>query len=502
MRTLFNKENVRMREKSEPCRFRRGLHISVLKLSAAICTLVVAGHYAHGKPKCIQAVHDSTRLKVDCKQILPSQVSISTKEERFESPWITSLLDLAEKSPDPISVHAIRRVRANPKEFRFQLLIRPVFRVGSKLAAPTEYAYRVDQEYLYPASAIKIFGVLGVLMSWTLHKKKLPWLDLKLPLSLGKHPPNKKCHLTNWCPTLLGHIRRTLVVSSNVDFNKLLDVVGLKEMAPLLTPHFPSLRVSHYLYDQSSTGTRAPSQVHVLNPLDNESHILPRRTNEAYSGETNRSFCHAPRSSVGANPSSLHVGRAHLAPDSGTKISRPMNFTNKNRVSLYDLQRAMAATNGVTIPHEQCSAFELHTFIEADWLARLKHLTRERPSDLQRPVLDPDIYIDSRFKPMLPGLARSGWSNRELIYSNKGGGAYGFVIENAFVALAKPGTEPDSKRCVGFLLSGGVYANENGVINDNQYQYSTISKPVLSGIGYALGMLLKEPGCGLEKVAN
>ena len=73
----------------------------------------------------------------------------------------------------------------------------------------------------------------------------------------------------------------------------------------------------------------------------------------------------------------------------------------------------------------------------------------------------------------LIGLSRS----RKLFAKifNKIGLAYGFTIDNAYIV--------DLDNNVEFFLTAVIYSNSNEVMNDNMYDYESISIPFLSELG-------------------
>ncbi len=58
---------------------------------------------------------------------------------------------------------------------------------------------------------------------------------------------------------------------------------------------------------------------------------------------------------------------------------------------------------------------------------------------------------------------------------NKSGWAYGFLTDVAYFA--------DFANNIEFMLSARVYANTDGVIGDDTYDYETIGKPFLRELG-------------------
>ena len=58
---------------------------------------------------------------------------------------------------------------------------------------------------------------------------------------------------------------------------------------------------------------------------------------------------------------------------------------------------------------------------------------------------------------------------------NKVGEAYGFILDNAYII--------DTKNKVEFILTAVVYHNNNETMNDNNYEYESISIPFLTKLG-------------------
>lgn len=53
--------------------------------------------------------------------------------------------------------------------------------------------------------------------------------------------------------------------------------------------------------------------------------------------------------------------------------------------------------------------------------------------------------------------------------------AYGYLIDNAYIADFKNGVE--------FLLSAVIYVNNNQIFNDDKYEYDEIGFPFLANLG-------------------
>ena len=96
------------------------------------------------------------------------------------------------------------------------------------------------------------------------------------------------------------------------------------------------------------------------------------------------------------------------------------------------------------------------------------------PRESHHPEYDRDHYYDSYCKFFLYGDKKEKISDDIRIF-NKVGLAYGFLLDNAYVV--------DFNNKVEFFLSSVIYGNENGILNDNTYEYDTFTIPFLADLG-------------------
>jgi len=87
---------------------------------------------------------------------------------------------------------------------------------------------------------------------------------------------------------------------------------------------------------------------------------------------------------------------------------------------------------------------------------------------------DYDKYYDGYCKFFLFGDTKRRIPDNIKIF-NKIGLAYGFTIDNAYIV--------DLDNNVEFFLTAVIYSNSNEVMNDNVYDYETVSIPFLSELG-------------------
>ena len=61
---------------------------------------------------------------------------------------------------------------------------------------------------------------------------------------------------------------------------------------------------------------------------------------------------------------------------------------------------------------------------------------------------------------------------------NKVGWAYGFLTDVSYVI--------DLKNKVEYMLSATIYVNQDGILNDNKYEYETVGHPFLNELGKSI----------------
>lgn len=103
---------------------------------------------------------------------------------------------------------------------------------------------------------------------------------------------------------------------------------------------------------------------------------------------------------------------------------------------------------------------------------------RKTMSTLPRKLgYDPNIYYDGYCKFFLYGDTKVDIPEHIKIY-NKVGDAYGTLTDCAYIH--------DTKNNIEFLLTATILVNQNGVFNDNNYEYDEIGFPFLAELGREL----------------
>ncbi|HEX4954936.1 MAG TPA: serine hydrolase [Thermoanaerobaculia bacterium] len=331
-------------------------------------------------------------------------------------------------------------------------------------AVLVQHGFRLEEEYFYPASTVKLFAAVAAL-------ELLAELAASTGLPLGPdtrlvyHPLFEGEQLESWDETNLEggaitvrhEIRKLFLVSDNHAFNRLYELVGQDGLAASLAhAGLGEARIVHRLGEpRSAEENRRSPRIDFLGAGGGVLHSLPERTS----------------SELPSRPGmpGLTVGRAHLT-DAG-QVDSPMDFSGKNRLGLADLQRGLCR---VVRPDVDCGGpgFRL---TNADRELLLPAMS-QYPGDSANPRYDRTAYPDEHVKYLLPGLEKVIPKNRLRIY-NKVGQAYGFTTENAWVVGEGTGAS--------FFLAATIYTNEDGVVNDDRYEYRETALPFFAALGEA-----------------
>jgi hypothetical protein len=347
------------------------------------------------------------------------------------------------------------------EELRLQILVRVIEPPSAHDKPPGDEStlrYRVDAEYVYPASAIKPFLAVAALRVLNAEADgEIPWntrfmrcrddkggcepprpdVDQSVPpTDDGKHKHQK---------LRVGmEIHKLLSWSDNDAYNRLWDIVGHAEAnEQMKTLGFSSVRLHHKM---NAPAERSGKTLRVtLLPPGKRGIVEKRRVSELELSPT--------------PAKKLRIGDAYN--DEGKLVEEPLDFSDKNYASLEDLQRMMISLARPDLPRA------VGLGITDDQRDRL----------LKAMARDPDHPASADHAPLLPGVLEALPKER-LRYISKSGRAYGFHLENAYVE------NTETHRAL--FVAAVVYANPNRVLNDDDYAYDETSRPLLASLGEEL----------------
>ncbi|WP_423737931.1 serine hydrolase [Chitinophaga caseinilytica] len=348
---------------------------------------------------------------------------------------------------------------ADPAAFRVEIFYTRIDRDARNRPHLTEHHWpQAPSSYFYPASTVKLPAALLTLE--TLHRLGIPrdadMLTDSLPgisgatLTDTSSPTGK--------PSAEHYIKKIFLVSDNDAFNRLYEFLGQEALnAGLHEKGYPDSRIIHRL----------------SMPLTPEAN---RQTNGARFLQNGKLlYAEPPRNYEGPVPGPPpsgpeQAGNAHYAGDS--LVATPFDFSQKNRLRLGDLHHILQS---IIFP-ETVTSRERFRLTEDDYRFLYRYMSRlPTESEGNDPKFDTREFHRNYTKYLMGGADSSIRLPPGLRIFNKSGWAYGFLTDVAYFA--------DFANNVEFLLSARVYANTDGIIGDDTYDYETIGKPFLRELG-------------------
>ena len=344
----------------------------------------------------------------------------------------------------------------NPKKHKLQILYTQIDRGGANEPTFKTYSFNLDtNNYFYPASAIKLpIAVLAIekanlLKEINVHNRFEIDSGSVYKMGVLVSPDSKSGY-----PSIAHSIRKMFVVSDNNSSNYMYDFLGRDYINKRLwNIGFKSVRMRHRLSLQ-------------LNEKEN-------KTTSPITFYEDSKILHHQQSrfaqlSLDVNTKNLLIGKKHYA--GKKKKIGPLDFRSKNFMDLHDQHELIKR---IIFP-ETYQADKRFNLSDDDLsLLRREMSILPRQSDYPR-YAEYDKYYDGYCKFFMFGDTKQEIPNHIKIY-NKIGLAYGFALDNAYIV--------DIDNNIEFFLTAVLYSNSNEVMNDNMYDYESISIPFLSELG-------------------
>jgi hypothetical protein len=350
----------------------------------------------------------------------------------------------------------LQKLIREPDKYRVQIIYTQINRDASNRPHFTNYYFHVGRGlYYYPASTVKL--PLALLSLEKLNRTHIQGVDKFARLQYdssftGQKSLKKDSTSETGYPSIAQFIRKAFLISDNDAYNRMYEFVGQEELNRRL----------HVLGFQD---TRIVRQFMPLNEFEN------RHTNEVSFLDGHGKIIYVQQSAFNKDSfqfsPTVKIGSGYLnARDS--LIKEPMDFTRHNRIPLEDLQQMLQrALFPLSVPESK--RFHLTA---ADYLFIYQYLS-QYPSETPFPKYDTAKFFDSYVK--FYYLKRGHQVPRDIRVFNKVGWAYGFLTDVSYIV--------DFRNHIEFMLTATVYANEDGILNDDIYDYDTISLPFLDRVG-------------------
>ncbi|RYF94235.1 MAG: hypothetical protein EOO00_05530, partial [Chitinophagaceae bacterium] len=366
-----------------------------------------------------------------------------------DSLWLVNLLQ--QRGSD-----SLKKLLADPGQYRYQLIYTQINRDKKNRPHFKHFSYRLNSnEYFNPASMVKM--PVAFLALEKLNDLQSQGIDKYTPMLTDssysrQSAVSKDTSAENGLPSVAQYIRKIFLVSDNDAYNRLYEFNGQQSMNKRLwRMGYRDIRITRRFVTMNEDENRHTNQVRF---------IKPDQTIYTQGPEFNTdSFDFSKQ---------LLIGRAHYNRQEQL-VDSPMNFTTHNNAPLADLQQLMQSVLfPESVPVKK--RFRLST----DDYRFLYHYMSMLPLESDHPRYDTNEFFDSYTKFFMFRAGRSKIPEHIRVF-NKTGWSYGFLTDvSYFIDLASN---------VEFMLSGVIYVNRDGVLNDDKYEYEQTGYPFFKEIG-------------------
>ncbi|MFT4093328.1 MAG: serine hydrolase [Niabella sp.] len=375
--------------------------------------------------------------------------SLSSNAQVKNDAWLEALI---RKNASPLLLTVLNQ----PDTFRYQVIYTKIERDKNNIPHFTNYYLNVDRDrYFNPASMVKLPTALVALEK--IKKLQARGVDKYTEMLTDSSYSGQTAVLTDsssasGLPSIDHYIKKVFLISDNDAYNRLYEFCGQQTL-------------NESLWQKGYKDVRITRRFVRMTPEENR-HTNPIRFLK--NGETLYTQPAAVSDIMFDFSKKILIGNAHYN-TADQLVNEPMDFTTHNNVPLEDFQQLLQS---VLFPQSVSAARRFH--LTEDDYAKLYQYMSEKPSESAFPKYDTIEYFDSytKFfffkagKQKLPSYIRS---------FNKTGWSYGFLTDVCYIA--------DFKNKVEFMLSGNIYTNSDGILNDDKYEYEQVGYPFFREIG-------------------
>lgn len=292
-----------------------------------------------------------------------------------------------------------------------------------------------DSNYFYPASSVKFPVALLALEK----AHRISEIDSQTEFMIEGDSLKT---------TIQNEVQKIFAVSDNEAYNRLFEFLGQDEIHQgLLEKNLQPARISHRVGTENADALVSKS----VTFFKNDSIVYRQEA------KLNQSIAY-----LNLYKSQKGVGfyRNH------TLVKLPMDFSKKNYFPVSTLHELMKR---LQFP-EKYTQKEQFQISETDRAFLLKTMYKT-PKQQGFTAAE---YYDSYVKFFLFGDSEEAIPTHIKIY-NKVGYAYGYLTDCAYIV--------DEQNAISFTITATIHVNENGIFNDDTYEYETIGIPFLAELG-------------------
>ena len=352
----------------------------------------------------------------------------------------------------------LKRVATNP-QYELQIIYTQINRDAQNRPTFILHTYRLNtRQYFNPASLVKLPVV--ALSLEKLNNLNKPGVTRRTIMATGA---TYRCQTTvpfavpadsDRTATVGNYIKRMLLVSDNIAYNRLYEFLGQRPLNERLAQlGYPTARITRRFAPCDTAANRYTNPISFHTPLGDTLYKQPAQHNLiAYTSPLGR----------------VLKGRAYQA--SHRVIPEPYDFTTANHLPLPAIT---AFLQSILFPESVPAPQRLR--LTAPDYAFLRYYLHATPHESGFHPYASARYFDAYKKYLYYGRKPEVAHQTALRIYNIVGMSHGYLADVAYFA--------DSLNQSEFLLSAVLYVNQDGIINDGAYEYDSIGLPFLAQLG-------------------
>jgi len=350
----------------------------------------------------------------------------------------------------------LKNVLNKPDSFQYQFIYTVIDRDAHNKPHIKNYYLRVDKNnYFNPASTVKM--PLSFLALQKINDLNKSGLNKETPMLTDSSYTKQTVvfvdsSAANLQPSIAQYIRKVFLVSDNDAYNRLYEFLGQDYInSTLWKMGYKDIRITRRFVAMNEDENRHTNQIRFVDDGRTVYDQSPAYSQVKFDWSKK-----------------ILVGNAYMNANDSL-IHAPMDFTTHNNLPLEDLQQILQS---VIFPESVSSSKRFH--LTNDDYKFLYQYMSEYPVESGYPHYDTAEYFNSYSKLF---FFRAGKKTPPAYIRsfNKPGWSYGFLTDAAYIV--------DFKNNVEFMLSGTIYVNSDGVLNDDKYEYEEIGWQFFREVG-------------------
>jgi hypothetical protein len=380
-------------------------------------------------------------------------LALQTSAQKIDTVFLKKLL---QSKPELFG-----KILQHPTKNEVQILYTQIDRDEHNVPHFRSYSFNLKpNRYFYPASTVKLpTAIFALEKANQLKINGIKEASMQTDSAFaGQTKVTSDTSAETGLPSISNYIKKILLVSDNDAFNRLYEFIGRAEINQKLTKY--GLNQSRII-GRLAVGDAGESTKHT-NPI------------EFFAGKRSI-YKQAAQFDANDYPMQLEnmlQGKGYL--DSHDQlVNEPFDFREKNVYTIPNQQEVLKRLLFPEVyPKEQ--QFQLK---KDDYEFLYKYMSMF-PTESDHPKYSAPKYWPAFCKFLFYGSKKDTTLNPDIRIFNKIGDSYGYNIDNAYIV--------DFKNKVEFMLTAVVQSNEDGIYNDNKYEYETVTLPFLKNLGQVI----------------